>query len=804
MLLGFFAVPGALLGAQDTRNVTEPKPPNACTVLSAALTPVADTTLADADERRSDTQRIQQAIDHCDKGKAVMLRPAGAQRAFLSGPLVLRNGVTLVIDSGATLFASRDPREYDLTPGSCGIVSEKGHGCKALINGERITGAGVMGPGTIDGRGWAPLLGKGVSWWELAEQARVSYTLSQNCPRLVQLLRSKDFTLYRITLKNAPNFHVVFDRGDGFTAWGVVIKTPAHARNSDGIDPMSSTNVTITRSFISTGDDNVAIKAGSTGAAMHMTVSHNHFYSGHGMSIGSETNGGVSAIRVVDLSIDGADNGLRIKSNSAKGGLVHDVEYSDVCIRNTKNPIFMDTHYTASAQTSGDLVPVFRDVRLKDVRILDAGKITLDGYDEGRRLEMSWNNVIADAPTALHVDASHAEIHVGPGPTNLRIPGTDVHLSGSPGESPPNACTDKFVPLTAGRMALGGVRQYTAVVDAAFAGHDGDTLAGTPTFRAIGSAITNLPANGGARVVIFVRNGRYHEKLTVDRPRVTLLGESREGTILTYDAAADTPSPGGGTYGTRGSFTLRIQAPDFRAENLTIENAFDYPANVAKPDSDRTKLRNQQAVALMTDVGSDRATFVNVRITGFQDTLFPNAGRSYFYQCQVMGHVDFIFGAGQAIFDHCDIISRDRGSTTNNGYVTAPSTSITQPYGFVFIHSRLVKERPSMSPSSVTLGRPWHPFADPDAVGSSVFIECWMDDHIGAKGWDRMSSVDSTGTRVWYEPSSARFYEFKTAGPGATASKSRPQLSAKEAAQYAPANVLRGWVPALPPVSTSS
>ena len=51
------------------------------------------------------------------------------------------------------------------------------------------------------------------------------------------------------------------------------------------------------------------------------------------MSIGSETNGGASAIRVLDLSIDGADNGIRIKSNSTRGGFVHDIVYEDVCIR---------------------------------------------------------------------------------------------------------------------------------------------------------------------------------------------------------------------------------------------------------------------------------------------------------------------------------------------------------------------------------------------------------------------------------------------------------------------------------------
>jgi pectinesterase len=336
---------------------------------------------------------------------------------------------------------------------------------------------------------------------------------------------------------------------------------------------------------------------------------------------------------------------------------------------------------------------------------------------------------------------------------------------------------------------------YAAVVDARFAGTDGDSIAGAPVYRTVAAALAGLPANGATRAVIFIRDGRYREKLTVDRPRVTLLGESREGTVITFDAAAGAPTPLGGTWGTRGSFTLRVIAPDFRAERLTIENAFDYMGNAAKADSDPTRLRDAQGVALMLDLGSDRASFVDVRILGHQDTLFANSGRAWFHRCEVSGSVDFIFGAGQAVFEECTIVSRDRGSRTNNGYVTAPSTSVAQPFGFLFLRSRLTRERATMAANSVTLGRPWHPFGDPNAIGSAVFVECWMDDHIGAKGWERMSMVDSTGNRVWWEPETARFFEYRTTGPGAVRSERRRLLSAREAARYTVANVLAGWSP---------
>ncbi len=337
---------------------------------------------------------------------------------------------------------------------------------------------------------------------------------------------------------------------------------------------------------------------------------------------------------------------------------------------------------------------------------------------------------------------------------------------------------------------------YQAVVDARYAGEDGAAVRGVPTYHTIGAALATVPGENRVAFVIYVRDGRYREKLTVDRPHVTLLGQSRAGTVLTYDAASDTPVPGGGTLGTRGSFTLRIAATDFRAERLTIENAFDYDGNAAKADGDPTKYRNTQGVAVMTSDGADRTAFVDVRLLGHQDTFFPNVGRHYVAGSEIAGTVDFIFGAGQVVFDDCDIVSLDRGSTAGNGYVAAPSTEITQPYGFVFVRSRLKKGAPGMAAGSVALGRPWHPSARATAVGSAVFVDCWMDDHIGATGWDRMSSVDSvSGTRYWFAPEAARFLEFNSSGPGAIASPTRRVMTDGDARAYTPTRVLSGWSP---------
>jgi polygalacturonase len=306
----------------------------------------------------------------------------------------LKRGITLVVAGGVTLFASRNPRDFDVSRGgSCGIVDDSGRGCRPLIHVAE-DGAGVMGDGAIDGRGGSPLIGSGKTWWDLAEDARKGG--HQNCPRLIVADHANDFTLYRITLKNSANFHVVFSGGRGFTAWGVVIDTPKTARNTDGIDPISATDVSIVHCSIHAGDDNVAIKAGSGGPASNVTVAHNHFFTGHGMSIGSETDGGVRHVRVLDLSIDGADNGLRVKSNSTRGGVVEDVVYEDVCIRATKNPIVLDTTYSSpDSSGEGTKIPLYRNIAYRHVRIQGPGTLQLEGHDPAHRLQVSFVDVHA-------------------------------------------------------------------------------------------------------------------------------------------------------------------------------------------------------------------------------------------------------------------------------------------------------------------------------------------------------------------------------------------------------------------------
>lgn len=439
--------------AQDKRIVTEPTYPAVCTTLKAAL--AAPNGIAFADEQKLDTARLQKALDSCGPRTSVQLSGDASHNAFLTGPIELRKGVTLLIDKGVTLYASREPKIYEKGPGTCGLVSEAKPGCKTLIVADHAEGAAIMGEGTIDGRGGSKLLVAGPeglkeqnkTWWALAEDARKGGR--QQVPRLIEMDYSDNFTLYRITLKNSPNFHVVYHHGDGFTVWGVKIDTPKNARNTDGIDPSASKNITVTQSYIRTGDDNIAIKGGD-GPVTNMTVIHNHFYAGHGMSIGSETKAGVSALRVSDLSLDGTDAGVRIKSQQAYGGLVHDAVYDDLCIRNSKSPIQLDTNYQANPKPGSGLIPVFKDIVLHNVRIAGGGKIQLNGFDHSHRIGVQFNGVmLTDDVTKYKFLINHTDIVLGPGPVNLPLLGVDSTVRGTTSTTELDSCAARFAAFPA-------------------------------------------------------------------------------------------------------------------------------------------------------------------------------------------------------------------------------------------------------------------------------------------------------------------------------------------------------------------
>jgi len=325
---------------------------------------------------------------------------------------------------------------------------------------------------------------------------------------------------------------------------------------------------------------------------------------------------------------------------------------------------------------------------------------------------------------------------------------------------------------------------------------------GVPAFDTVAAALAAAPAHGGVPYRILVRRGRWHEKLVIDKPNIHLVGEDRTESILTHDTAAGQLDPDGKPWGTWGCASMIVKAPDFSARNLTIENAFDYVGNLLQPKLEAIGSNGPQAVALMLAEGADRTLLEEVELVGHQDTLFVDAGRSLFRRCRVQGSVDFVFGAGQAVFEQCELRSRFRPGKPRQGYVAVPSTLAAREHGLTFHRCRLTRE-PEVPDASVVLGRAWRPtrefpdgrYGDPDAVGLAVYLECWMDAHIAPEGWDEMNYATRDGTRVPLQPSEARLFEYRSSGPGAHADPRRRTLNAAEAARHATRAVLGDWTP---------
>ncbi|RUR71260.1 glycoside hydrolase family 28 protein [Variovorax guangxiensis] len=487
--------------------VAEPMLPSVvCATLSAKLKPVQES-LDQSDEDPSnsqpDTQRIQAAISACPAGQAVkLISDTSGSSGFLSGPLVLKSGVQLWVDEGVTLFASRNPVDYDDGSGACGTAtSTDASACAPFILAKDTAGSGVLGNGTIDGRGGSiltsgPNAGRR-SWWDVAYQNKSS-GLHQQVPRLLEIRNGSNFTLYRTAVVNSPGFHVVPTGVTGVTAWGIKIVsptrgytrpgyacpegstpdvatpatcfTPETVKNTDGFDPMGSKQVLLAYSYVSVGDDHVAIKANGKNPSTQLAFLHNRFYYGHGMSIGSETYAGLSDVMVNDLSIDGFDSaggiGLRIKSDSTRGGNVSGVTYSQICMRGVRQPLVFDSFYSSD---SGTRYPSFSDVKVRGLRNLGSakyggGQLTFAGYEvNGQKnpLGIALDNVVFDVvptfaaghnggPSTLPA-ATHFVL--GPGAVSfassiVSSDTRDVTVTGLPGASTPVDCSEAFVPLS--------------------------------------------------------------------------------------------------------------------------------------------------------------------------------------------------------------------------------------------------------------------------------------------------------------------------------------------------------------------
>lgn len=338
---------------------------------------------AKGDGTTYDTEAIQKALDQCGKtGGGTVKFPAGT---YLSKPITIRTKTTVLLEAGATLLASTNQSDF-LKNGGDWLKATSGGDFVPFIGGKDLTDVTITGKGIIDGNG--------AVWWEEAEKARQKvsgFTLPR--PNLIVLNRGKNIRMTGITLRNSPKFHYVPTDCEDVLIEGVTILAPEHAANTDAIDPSNCRNVKITRCLIDVGDDNVAIKSGKKVEGRqfgceNIEISDCTIRHGHGISIGSETVGGVRNVTVKNCTFEDTDNGIRIKSRREKGGVVENITFSDLTMTNVHPAISIAAYYQQSthakypkndpAQPMTDTTPIFRNITIRNLTATstkDAGLI---------------------------------------------------------------------------------------------------------------------------------------------------------------------------------------------------------------------------------------------------------------------------------------------------------------------------------------------------------------------------------------------------------------------------------------------
>ncbi len=349
------------------------------------------------------TNAIRDAISAAvEKGGGIIHFPKGN---YTTGAIHLKSNITLNIDSEAIIKFSNDFDDY------LPMVLVHWEGTEVinfspLIYANGVENIGITGRGIIDGNG--------EKWWDfyrnLKENAKKTghwdtsskwqkLFLQSNAKLLantselpdedtqlkqgflrahfIQLINSKNILIQGLTIRNSPFWTVNPVLSDNITITGLTIENPSNSPNTDGIDPDSCRNVSISNSSISVGDDCVCIKSGKDRQARRINrpsenimITNCKMFRGHGgVVIGSEMSGSVRNINASNLYFEGTDRGVRIKSTRGRGGVVENVYMSNIVMKNIKyEGITVNTFYTkTNPEPVSERTPIFKNFILKNI-----------------------------------------------------------------------------------------------------------------------------------------------------------------------------------------------------------------------------------------------------------------------------------------------------------------------------------------------------------------------------------------------------------------------------------------------------
>jgi len=276
---------------------------------------------------------------------------------------------------------------------------------------------------------------------------------------------------------------------------------------------------------------------------------------------------------------------------------------------------------------------------------------------------------------------------------------------------------------------------------------------GSSTYTTLQAGI-NAAASGSARRYVQVKPGTYRGKVTyTGSTPLTIYSTDSDATrvvIVNSQSAADAG-------GTPKSATFMSSSPGLQLQNLTVSNDFATPSSGS----------NIQAVALY--VTGDKTVLENVRLHGFQDTLYADTAsdtkpsRIYIHNSFIEGDTDFIFGGASMVIDASDLhyLSSRKGS--GSGVYLAPSTRVANDYGFLVTASKFTADASAPS-NKISLGRSWDQGGvSPTPNGQAVVRESTLGAHISKTApW----AAAATSGRA-FSATGNRFSEYCNSGSGA-------------------------------------
>jgi len=392
---------------------------------------------AKADGVTKDTAALQAAIDDCaTHGGGTVTLDKGT---YVSGPIVLKDNITLDVETGSTLLGSPDHGDYPQ------ITEFNAPGTQSLVSAKNAHDLTITGGGVIDGNG--------ASWWA-AMRAQFAAGAPRDPsaaraprafrPRLVVFDHCHNIVIEKVTVQNSPSWQIVPYYSDHIVIRNMKVLATLPSPNTDAIDPFSSSDIVIDHVYSDTGDDNIAIKSGQPNSpgpdapSKNITITDCTFVHGHGLSIGSELAGGAQNIHAERIHFKGTDNGIRIKANRDRGADVSNISFKDIDMDGvTKYPILVSAYYPRELPPDPNpalpitrLTPFFHDILIENVTIKNSPRAgAIVGLPESPVKGIVLKNVHIQAAKGMNI-------------SDAEVTGADVTIkvdSGKPMEILPSA-----------------------------------------------------------------------------------------------------------------------------------------------------------------------------------------------------------------------------------------------------------------------------------------------------------------------------------------------------------------------------